>query len=44
MGKPVRKRPPGRQWHRWEDNIKADLTEIGWKGVKLIHLDQERAK
>jgi hypothetical protein len=30
VGKPVGKRPLGRDRHRWEDNIKIDLQEIGW--------------
>jgi hypothetical protein len=42
--KPARKRPLGRHWQRWEDDIKIDLTGTGWKGVNLIHLDQDRAK
>jgi hypothetical protein len=25
VGKPEGKRPLGRPWHRWEDNIKMDL-------------------
>jgi hypothetical protein len=29
VGKPERKRPLGRQRHRWEDNIKMDLQEVG---------------
>jgi hypothetical protein len=29
-GKPEGKRPLGRPRHRWEDNIKMDITEIGW--------------
>jgi hypothetical protein len=29
VGKPERKRPLGRPRHRWEDNIKMDLEEIG---------------
>jgi hypothetical protein len=27
------KRPQGRPRHRWEDNIKMDLREIGWDGM-----------
>jgi hypothetical protein len=42
VGKPERKRPFGRPRRRWEDNIKADLKEIGWKGVDWIHLPQDR--
>jgi hypothetical protein len=29
VGKPKGKRPLGRPSHRWEDNIKMDLREIG---------------
>jgi hypothetical protein len=29
-GRPEGKRPLGRRWHRWEDNIKMDLQELGW--------------
>jgi hypothetical protein len=29
VGKPKAKRPLGRHRHRWEDNIKLDLQEIG---------------
>jgi hypothetical protein len=32
----------GRTRHRWEDNIKKNLTEIGLKGVVLILLAQDR--
>ena len=28
-GKPTGKRPLGRPWRRWEDNIRMDLVEIG---------------
>ena len=28
-GKPTGKRPLGKSWHRWEDNIRMDLEEIG---------------
>jgi len=27
---------------RWEDNIRADLREIGWNGVDWTHLAQDR--
>jgi hypothetical protein len=30
VGKPEGKRPLGRPRHRWEDNIKMDLREVGW--------------
>jgi hypothetical protein len=30
VGKRERKRPLGRPNHRWEDNIKMDLQEVGW--------------
>jgi hypothetical protein len=29
MGKPEGKKPLGRPRHRWEDNIKMDLQEVG---------------
>jgi hypothetical protein len=31
MGKPEEKRPLGRPRSRWEDNIKMDLQEVGWR-------------
>jgi hypothetical protein len=27
---------------RWVDNIKMDITEIGWDGVDWIELAQDR--
>ena len=36
MGKPEGKSPMGRPRHRWEDNIKLDLQEVGcelWNGL-----------
>ena len=38
VGKPEGKRPLGRPRHRWEDNIKMDLQEVGrdwgdWMGL-----------
>jgi hypothetical protein len=41
VGKPKGKRPLGRPRHRWEDNIRMDLREIGWEGVDWMHLDQD---
>jgi hypothetical protein len=31
VGKRERKRPLRRPRHRWEDNIKMDLQEMGWR-------------
>jgi hypothetical protein len=31
--KPEGKRPLGRPRHRWVDNIKMDLVEVGWGNV-----------
>jgi len=31
--KPEGKRPLGRSRHRWENNIKMDLQEVGWGGA-----------
>jgi hypothetical protein len=30
VGKPEVKRPLGRPWLRWENNIKMDLQEVRW--------------
>jgi hypothetical protein len=38
------KRPLGRPIHRWMDNIKMDLSEIGWGCVDWIGLAQDRDK
>jgi hypothetical protein len=38
VGRPEGKRPLGRSRHRWVDNIKMDLREIGWDGVVWIGL------
>ena len=42
VGKPVGKRPLGRPRHRWEDNIKTDLQEVGRRGIDWIDLAQDR--
>jgi hypothetical protein len=44
MGKPESKRPLERPRHRWVNNIKMDLREIGWDGMDWIDLTQDRAK
>jgi hypothetical protein len=41
VGKPG-KRPLDRPRHRWEDELKMDLREIGWGGVEWIRLAQDR--
>jgi hypothetical protein len=42
VGKPKGKRPLGRPAHRWVDNNKMDLREIGWNGVVWIDMAQDR--
>jgi hypothetical protein len=33
VGKVEGRRPLGRLRHKWEDNIKMDLREVGWGGM-----------
>ena len=42
VGKPEGKRPLGRPWHKWKDNIKMDLQEVGSGGRDWIELAQDR--
>jgi hypothetical protein len=42
VGKPDGRRPLGRPRHRWEDNIKMDLREVGCGGADWISLAQDR--
>jgi hypothetical protein len=42
VGKPEVERPLGRPTHRWEDNTKMDLQEVGWWGMDWIDLAQDR--
>jgi len=42
VGKPEGKRPLGRPRHRWEDNIKMNLQEVGCGGMEWIELAQDR--
>jgi hypothetical protein len=39
--KPAGKRPLGRPRYRWEDDIRRNLKEIGWKCVDWMHLGQD---
>ena len=42
VGKPEGKGPLGRPRHRWEDNIKMDLQEVGQGGMDWIDVCQDR--
>ena len=42
VGKSEGKTPLGRPRHRWEDNIKMDLQEVGCGGMDWIELAQDR--
>jgi hypothetical protein len=40
VGRPEGRRPT----HRWEDNIKIDLQEVGWWGMDWIELAEDRGR
>jgi hypothetical protein len=42
VGKPEGKRPLVTPSHRWEDNIRMDLREVGWGGMDWIDLAHDR--
>jgi hypothetical protein len=42
VGRPEGRRPLGRPRHRWEDNTKMDLQEVGWESVDWIDMAQDR--
>ena len=42
VGKPERKRPLGRPRHRWEDNIRMDLREVGCDPGECIDFAEDR--
>ena len=45
VGKPEGKRPLGRPRHRWDDNIKMNLQEVGWGGgMDWIDLADDRGR
>jgi hypothetical protein len=42
VGNPEEKRPLGTARHRWMDNIRMDLGEVGWGDVDWIGLAKDR--
>jgi len=42
VGKPEGKRPFGRPWHRWEDNINIDLQKVGCGDMDWVEQAQDR--
>jgi len=42
VGKRQGKRPFGRPWRRWEDNIKTDLQDVGGRVTDWIDLAEDR--
>jgi hypothetical protein len=44
VGRPKGKRTLGRSRHKWEDNIKLNLREIGIDGANWIQLAQDRVR
>jgi hypothetical protein len=42
VGKPEGKRPLGRRRHMWMDNIKIDLSVMGWDGMDWGDVAQDR--
>jgi hypothetical protein len=41
VGRPKGKRPNGRPRHRWEENTKMDLQELGWRDIDWIDLGND---
>jgi len=44
VGRPEGKRPLGRPRHRYEDDIKIHLQEVGWGGMDWIGVAQDRRR
>jgi hypothetical protein len=42
LGRPEERRALGRPRHRWENNMKIDLQEVGWGGMDWIDVAQNR--
>jgi hypothetical protein len=38
LGRPEGRRPLGKPRHRWEDNIKMDLQDVGWGGMDWLRI------
>jgi hypothetical protein len=44
VGKPERKRPPGRPRHKWMDSTKLDLVELDCGGVDWIDMAKDKGR
>jgi hypothetical protein len=42
VGKPEEKKPFGRPRHRWENNTRMNLREMGWECMDWVQLLQNR--
>jgi hypothetical protein len=42
VGRSERKGPFGRPRHRWEDNMKMNLQEVGWGDMDCTGLPEKR--
>jgi hypothetical protein len=42
VGKPEGKGPLGRPRHRWVENIRMELVEVGWGDVDWLGLAKDR--
>ena len=42
VGRPEGNKSFGRPMRRWEENIKINLKEVGWGGMKRVDLTQDR--
>jgi hypothetical protein len=44
VGRREGRRPLGKPRRRWEDDIKTDLREVGWRGMNWIELAQDSGR
>jgi hypothetical protein len=42
VGRPEGRRPLVRPRHKWDDNIKMDLQEVGWGVMDWMELAEDR--